>query len=180
MARTANLQILCPDIGIFLMEWKLSSRILEGSQMNSQPLYSKKIILQDLVTNELTVQDTVSDIKYQDIIYYMQNTTKVVESRDQIYIDFLKAVSEMNNLDYTFECNYIGFVNQRTNECVQFIRQGQDKWYAEVPIMHGKGWDGYAWCSYSDSKTIVNMMRLFFEEVLWFGMLSWKMRRFKH
>ena len=146
--------------------------------MNSRPSSSKKIILQDPITDELTSQDTGSDIKYQDIIYYMQNPDKVVESKDQIHIDFLKAMPEMNNLDFTFERNYIGFENKRTNECVQFIRKEQDKWYAEVPILHGKDWDGYAWCSYSDSKTITNMLRLFFEEVLWFGMLSWKMRRF--
>ena len=147
--------------------------------MNPQASSSNKIIFQDSTTDELVDQDLMADIKYQDIIYYMHNTNKVVKSKDQIHIDFLKAASEMNYLDYTFKPNYIGFKNQRTNECVQFIRQGQDKWYAEVPILHGKGWDGYAWCSYSDSKTIVNMIRLFFEEVLWFGMISWKMRRFK-
>jgi len=147
--------------------------------LNFHSISSNQISIQNIVTDELISQDIVPDVKYQDIIYYMHNTDKTVLSEDQIPIDFLKAMAEMNNLDHTFERNYIGYTNQRTNECVQFIRQGQDKWYADVPIMHGKGWDGYAWCSYSDSKTIVNMMRLFFEEVLWFGMLSWKMGRFK-
>ena len=149
-------------------------------KLNFNSISSNQIIIQNLASDGLTKQETVTDVKYQNIVYYMHNPDNTVLSEDQIHIDFLKAMSEMNNLDYTFERNYIGFTNQRTNECVQFIRQGQDKWYAEVPIMHGKGWDGYAWCSYSDSKTIVNMMRLFFEEVLWFGMLSWRMRRFKH
>ena len=148
--------------------------------MNFNYLPQRQIVTERVVTNELNIQEQEIGIKFQDILYYMQNIDKIIQSKDNIPIDFLKAMSEMENLDYTYEYNYIGFKNQRTNECVQFIRQGHDKWYAEVPIMHGKGWDGYAWCSYSDSKTIVNMMRLFFEEVLWFGMLSWKMRRFKH
>ena len=47
-------------------------------------------------------------------------------------------------------------------------------------IGYGKGWDGYCWCAYSKTQKITDMVRLFFEEVPWFGMLSWKMRRFKH
>ena len=89
-------------------------------------------------------------------------------------------MSEMKNLDWEYENNYIAFDNKKTKEYVQFIRLGQDKWYADIPINDGKDWDGYTWSCYSDSETIVSMMRLFFEEVPWFGMLSWKMRRFKH
>jgi hypothetical protein len=133
-----------------------------------------------VIDAELEKLDTKSDVKYQDITYYMKNPNKVVESKDNIPIDFLKATSEMNDLDWNYEWNYIGFANNKKSECVQFIRQGEKKWYAEVPIRSGKGWDGYAWCGYSDIETIANMMRLFFEEVPWFGMLSWKMRRFKH
>ena len=86
----------------------------------------------------------------------------------------------MGKLNWNYEENFIGFDNLTKHECVQFIRQGQDKWYAEAPIRHGVRWDGYAWCSYSDSKTVTDLIRLFFEEVPWFGMLSWKMMRFKH
>ena len=133
-----------------------------------------------VIEGELEKLDIKSDVKYQDITYYMKNPNKVVEAKDNIPIDFLKATSEMNDLDWNYEWNYIVFANNRKSECVQFIRQGEKKWYAEVPIRSGKGWDGYSWCGYSDIETITNMMRLFFEEVPWFGMLSWKMRRFKH
>jgi len=143
-------------------------------------LSSNQIVLQENTTDELTEQDTEADVKYQDIIYYMDNKSKVIRQKEHAQIDFFKATSEMNDLDWKYEDNFIGFDNYRTDECVQFIRQGQDKWYAEVPICKGREWDGYAWSSYSDSKTITNLLRLFFEEVPWFGMLSWKMRRFKH
>ena len=141
---------------------------------------SNQIVRQDTSTDEITGQETESDVKYQDIIYHMNNANKTVCSKDHIHIDFLKAMSEMKNLDWEYKNNYIGFDNKKTKEYVQFIRLGQDKWYADIPINGGKNWDGYTWSCYSDSKTIVSMMRLFFEELPWFGMLSWKMRRFKH
>jgi len=141
---------------------------------------SKQNILQQTTISEFTKQDTEADVKYQDIIYHMDNTNKTVCSKDQIRIDFFKAMSEMKNLDWEYENNYIAFDNKRINEYVQFIRLGQDKWYADIPINDGKNWDGYTWSCYSDSKTIASMLRLFFEEVSWFPMLPWKMRRFKH
>ena len=159
------------------MEWKLSTGVLEKLNFNS--LSPNKIILQDPVIDELTKQDTMSDVKYQNITYYMHNHNKTVESKDKIQIDFLNGMSEMYDLDWKYKMNYIGYENQGTNDCVQFIRQGEDKWYAEVLIRSGKDWDGYTWSCYSNSEKIVSMMRLFFEDVPWFGMLSWKMRRYR-
>ena len=136
--------------------------------------------IQEMNCYELSKQETVADVKYQNIIYYMDNKTKTVSQKQNTQVDFIKAVSEMSELDWNYEENFIGFDNLSKHECVQFIRQGQDKWYAEAPIGYGVDWDGYAWCSYSDSKTATDLIRLFFEEVPWFGMLSWKMRRFRH
>lgn len=129
---------------------------------------------------EITNQNTISDIKYQDIHYYMHSREKIIESDDHIHIDFFKALSEMKDLDWSYEKNYIGFFNNRTNECVQFVRKDEEKWYAEVPIMHGKNWEGYAWGCNSDSKLVFDMIQLFFDEVIWFHMLPWKMTRFDH
>ena len=136
--------------------------------------------IQKVNYHESTKQETVADVKYQNIIYYMDNKTKTVSQEQNTQIDFIKATSEMSGLNSNYEGNFIGFDNLSKHECVQFIRQGQDKWYVEVPIRYGVTWDGYAWCSHSDSKTVTDLLRLFFEEVSWFGMLSWKMMRFKH
>ena len=144
--------------------------------MNSQ----KQITIQELLDKISEKQESVVNVKFQNIIYYMNNNVKKISQKQNVQIDFIKAVNEMNELDWNYEENFIGFDNLSKHECVQFIRQGDDKWYAEVPIKHGMKWDGYAWCSYTDSKTVTNLLRLFFEEVPWFGMLSWKMRRFKH
>jgi len=137
-------------------------------------------LIQEIDNAELSKQDTIVDIKFQHIIYYLQNPGRYVDSKKNTPIDFLKAMNEMKNLDFNYEKNFIGFSNKKTNECVQFIRKGADEWYAEVPINGGMNWDGYAWSCDTTSQPVMDMLRLFFEEVPWFGMLSWKMRRFKH
>lgn len=121
-------------------------------------------------------QEEITDIKYQNITYYKQNGSEIIGHNKWASIDFLKAMSEMEKLDWR-KSNHIGFENHKTEELVQFIRKENNKWYADVPIDRGSIWDGYCWGAYSDNKTISNMMRLFFEEVEWFGMLEWKMRR---
>ena len=124
-------------------------------------------------------QKEIQGIKYQDITYFKQNGNEIVDFEALIHIDFMKAMSEMENLNSDL-FNYIGFRNHKTNDFVQFIRQEQNRWYADVPIDDEKNWEGYCWSAYGENKTISNMMRLFFEEVDWFGMLRWKMRRFEH
>jgi len=124
-------------------------------------------------------QKEIQGIKYQDITYFKQNGNEIVDHEALIHIDFIKAMSEMENLNCNLY-NYIGFINHKTNDLVQFIRLTQNRWYADVPIDRGVNWEGYSWSVYGDNKTISNIMRLFFEEVDWFGMLRWKMRRFEH
>ena len=136
--------------------------------------------IQKVNYHESTKQETIADVKYQNIIYYMDNKFKTVSQEQNMQIDFVKAASEMSRLNCNYIKNFIGFDNLTKHECVQFIRQGQDKWYVEAPIRYGITWDGFAWSSYSDSKTVTDLLRLFFEEVPWFGMISWKMMRFKH
>ena len=139
-----------------------------------------QILIQKINSSELSRQDIISDVKYQDITYHMDNRDKTVYIKEHAQIDFLKAMNEMENLDWNYENNYITFVNNKTKECVQFLRKSKNNWYAEVPINDGPKWDGYAWSCDTESKPITDMLRLYFEEVPWFGMLSWKMRRFKH
>ncbi len=130
--------------------------------------------LEQYMINEKQIQQ----LKYQYMTYFKQNGREIVEQKKFVPIDFLKAMSEMEKLNWK-QFNHIGFVNHKTDDFVQFIRQGPNMWYAEVTIEVNGVWDGYSWCAYSDNKTIANMLRLFFEEVEWFGMLSWKMRRYK-
>jgi len=123
-------------------------------------------------------QDTISDVKFQDIIYYKYDKDNVVDSKDHIHIDFLKAMSEMEKLDWTLSKNYIGFENCKTDQLVQFIRIDKNRWYTDVPIYVDGKWSGYYWASEGNNYTISNMLRLFFEEMPWFGMLNWRMRKY--
>jgi hypothetical protein len=138
------------------------------------------IVYQEILYEDLQKQKEIQNSKYQNIIYFMNNKDKSVDSKSNTPIDFLMAMSEMESLDYTSNNYFIGFVNKKTNECLQFKKRSEDDWYAEVIINHGKGWDGYCWCADSKTPKITDMLRLFFEEVPWFGMISWKLRRFKH
>ena len=121
--------------------------------------------------------ETATNVKFQNIIYYYWDGKKTVTQNQQVRIDFLGAVSEMEKLDYTFEKNFIGFQNCSTGEYVQLVRLGCNSWYADVPIKDQKNWEGYLWAGYGNTKTITDMLKLFFEEVSWFDSIPWKMRR---
>ena len=135
-------------------------------------------MIQTLLNLESQKLTTKTDIKFQNIIYYYWDGKKSVEQNQQVRIDFLGAVSEMENLDHKFERNFIGFQNCSTTEYVQFVRLGNDWWYADVPIKDQDNWEGYLWAGYGNTPSITDMLKLFFEEMSWFDSLSWKMRRY--
>ena len=115
--------------------------------------------------------------KFQSITYY-----KCVDDRSVrgVPIDYLGAMREMDALPVTEGSNrFIGFENTRSGENVQFLRLGDDLWYADVPINDGPNWDGYYWGARADSKAVAALLRLFFEEMPWFGMLPFTMRRYR-
>ena len=121
----------------------------------------------------ITQQQSIQNTKYQDIIYYKNNRDEFVSGLEFQSIDFLKAMSEMENMDWTFSKNFIGF--SRIGDAVLFRRKSETQWSASVPIFEVDKWSGFSWFANSDSNIISDMVRLFFEQVPWFGMLSWKM-----
>ena len=122
--------------------------------------------------------ETLTDVKFQNIIYYYWDGKKSVKQNQHVQIDFLGAVNKMDKLDYRFESNFIGFQNCSTGQYLQFIRLGSDSWYADVPIKDQHDWKGYFWAGYGNTKSITDMLKLFFQEVPWFDSISWKMRRY--
>ena len=134
-------------------------------------------MIQTLINLESQKLETITDVKFQNIIYYYWDGIRTVEQSQQVRTDFLGAVNEMENLDHKFERNFIGFQNCSTGEYVQFVRLGNDSWYADVPIKDRGNWEGYLWAGYGNTQSITDMLKLFFEEVPWFDSLSWKMRR---
>ena len=136
-------------------------------------------MIQTLINLESQKLETTTDVKFQNIIYYYWDGKRTVEQSQQVRIDFLGAVNEMECLDHKFERNFIGFQNCSTGEYVQFVRLGNDSWYADVPIKDRGNWEGYLWAGYGNTQSITGMLKLFFEEMSWFDSLSWKMRRYK-
>ena len=134
-------------------------------------------MIQTLINLESQKLETITDVKFQNIIYYYWDGKRTVDQSQQVRIDFLGAVNEMECLDHKFERNFIGFQNCSTGEYVQLVRLGNDSWYADVPIKDQKNWEGYLWAGYGNTKTITDMLKLFFEEVSWFDSIPWKMRR---
>ena len=134
-------------------------------------------MIQTLINLESQKLETITDVKFQNIIYYYWDGKRTVDQSQQVRIDFLGAVNEMECLDHKFERNFIGFQNCSTGEYVQFVRLGNDSWYADVPIKDRGNWEGYLWAGYGNTQSITDMLKLFFEEVPWFDSLSWKMRR---
>ena len=122
-------------------------------------------------------EQTIQDVKYQHITYYKSD--RIESIRDQP-IDFIKAMHEMENLPIwnKNDC-FIGFVNHHTRENLQFLKLDDDTWYADVPIDDGPDWDGYYWGAEIDNNKMAATLRLFFEEVPWFGMISWTLGRDK-
>ena len=133
--------------------------------------------IQTQIQSDSQKLETETDVKFQNIIYYYWDGKKSVNQNQQVKIDFLGAVSEMEKIDYTFDRNFIGFQNCSTGEYVQLVRLGYDSWYADVPIKDRNNWEGYLWAGYGNTKTITDMLKLFFEEVSWFDSIPWKMRR---
>ena len=134
-------------------------------------------MIQTLINLESQKLETTTDVKFQNIIYYYWDGKRTVDPSQQVKIDFLGAVNEMEKLDHTFDRNFIGFQNCSTGEYVQLVRLGYDSWYADVPIKDRNNWEGYLWAGYGNTKSITDMLKLFFEEVPWFDSISWKMRR---
>ena len=60
-------------------------------------------MIQTLLNLDSQKLETKTDIKFQNIIYYYWDGKKSVEQNQQVRIDFLGAVSEMENLDHKFE-----------------------------------------------------------------------------
>jgi hypothetical protein len=116
---------------------------------------------------------TTQETKNQDIIYYKDNSDEFISGLEFRSIDFISAMSEMEKMDWTYPKNSIGF-SKTGDSAVLFRRKSSTKWSAQVPIFEEDEWTGFYWIAYSDSNTVSDMLRLFFENMPWFGMLSWK------
>ena len=131
---------------------------------------------QDIGQSETDDQAQDTDHKYQEIFYWKYGRFETVRPPPFREISLQKALSETEKLLYEYkEC--IGFSNARNHDSINIVRQAQDAWYAAVPIFKGEEWTGYHYTTETDTRRILDVIRLFFEEVEWFGMLDFKWSR---
>lgn len=143
---------------------------LEQKSLTSYSQHPNEEYYQELLQN--------TEIKYQQITYWKHGKFEEVNALLFTPIDLKKALHETEKILWEHK-ESIGFTNGRNKDAINFRRYEEDKWLAQVPIFTKDEWDGYCWLAYSDTKTTLDTIRLFFEEVEWFGMLDFKMDRHK-
>ena len=122
----------------------------------------------------ISLLGTRSDIKYQDIEYCMHNRKKIVYYNEHKKIDFHLAVDELKSLGCTLWQNGISIYNNKTDQSIFCHRLVEDKWLVFTPIKTDGIWSGYEWVSYPDTASLINVLKLYFEETPWFNTLTWK------
>jgi len=113
--------------------------------------------------------------KHQNITYELVNGARHVKDMP---IDLAGALREMGGLSHGVE-NFMCLTNHdaATDDFVQFLRLGDDRWYADIPIKKDNDWSGYVWGCETTTRPLTDTLRLFFEDVAWFGVLPWTMRK---
>ena len=133
----------------------------------------KNLQLKQVLEPTVIQQSQDTDIKHQDIEYCMCNRNKIVYYEDHVQVDLQLAITEFKNLDWTYLKNGISFHNNKTDQSLFCHRIKEDSWLAQTPIRIEGIWTGYQWVSYPDTIMIINVIRLYFEEMPWFHTLSW-------
>ena len=121
-----------------------------------------------------------SDAAHQNITYWKHGKFVYVHALRFVPIDLQKALRETEELLHEYS-ESIGFSNGRNKDAISITRIADDQWDVEVPVFTRDQWDGYWWRASTDTKKIMDVIKMFFEELEWFGMLDFKMgRRSKH
>ena len=137
-------------------------------------LLSKQIQVIDRIKEDENSLLTSVDIKYQDIEYCMHSRNKTVYYNRHEQIDFQLAISELKSLEWTLSQNGISFHNNKTDQSIFCHRLTEDKWLVLTPIKTDGVWTGYEWVSYPETNSLIKVLKLYFEENLWFYSLNWK------
>jgi hypothetical protein len=164
------------DIGVGFV--KLSENSSQALDFASNGILAKNRLMQAQVP--IPIQSVAEDVTYLNIIYYKWDSHESVSSDQNVSIDYVRAISEMEKLDWTFTHNHIGFTNKRKWITIQFVKLGSDKWYVEELINSGVKWDGYLWYAETDSKHLYDMLwRFYHEEPFAMAVPGWKTKQVK-
>ena len=142
---------------------------------STQKLVPQEFVDKNKANDDIfSIQTTRTDIKYQDIEYCLHNRNKSVYYNEHKQIDFQLAVAELESLDWALSQNGISFHNNKTDQSIFSHRLAEDKWLVLTPIKTDGVWTGYEWVSYPDTASLINVLKLYFDEIPWFNTLTWK------
>ncbi|MCY4490246.1 MAG: hypothetical protein OXC46_02140 [Thaumarchaeota archaeon] len=118
---------------------------------------------------------------HQNITYCKTGKFENIGVLAHVQIDAKNALRETLRLLPQYE-ERIGFINAYLEESVNFKRLSDDDWFVDVPIVTRGKLDGYFYWAQSDTRGVVDIIRLFFDGLDWFSILDFKMNRldFKH
>ena len=122
-----------------------------------------------------TDQDQEQAATEHGIVYFKQDGNIRIKETP---VDWFTAKTEIESLRCGQYNHFIGFKNLKTRELLQFLRFELDLWYADVPIGDTvKNWDGYVWGCRIGLEAVLNVTKLFIDEVPWFDSLPFTMRK---
>jgi len=134
----------------------------------------------DVEEDQKSSQD--ADAKYQEIFYSKQRIwERCPSSPDKLQpIDLKAALDEtlsLSNADPDRKSNaysVIVFYNQQNLNSVQILRIGDDLWQFETPVFCEDMNCCHTHSAQSDTKRLVDTIRVFFEGGDWYGMVRFQ------
>ena len=119
------------------------------------------------------IMTRTADVVPRKIIYWKYGKFETIGNKDTVTIDREKALRETEKLLWEHK-ESIGFSNSRTVDAIHITRVKEDVWLVEVPIIAKRKEDRGPWHAVTDTRRIMDVIKMFFDELEWFGMLDFK------
>jgi len=146
--------------------------------MKSHTRYAKKLGKRPQMPETITIpkQDEEEKTDFQLITYYKNDGVKIVKGEANVPIGYFKAKNEIPKINYNITDNYIGFHNHKTGQTLQMVRMAEDLWYVEN-LPGSINFQGWIWFHETDTQSVLNLVKLFFDEAEWFDTVNWILKK---
>ena len=122
------------------------------------------------------------DAGHQEIVYCKGRTKDVIPDNPRKLkpIDLQKALDEtlsMGIADATYKSQepvWIVFYNQKNFDSLDILRIGDDLWNLDTPVYCDDSFCCFKHAAQSDTKRLVDIIKMFFEEDDWYGMVKFE------
>ena len=123
-----------------------------------------------------------TDAKYQEIFYCKGRIKDTMPNNPNklVPIDLQNALEETVNLgiaDSSYKSNayaWIVFYNQKNFNSIDILREREDLWHLDTPVFVEDERCRFKHIAQSDTKRLVDMIKMFFEGDDWYGVPNFK------